>query len=83
MAVSYAVAKRGRYNFGKIKEILDMPDLIEIQRRSYKWFLEEGSQRPSETSRRFRFHGKLGLNSLILPLASQIRCGRMQGSDVT
>jgi DNA-directed RNA polymerase subunit beta len=42
VAVSYAVAKRERYNFGKIKEILDMPDLIEIQRRSYKWFLEEG-----------------------------------------
>ncbi len=33
---------RERVNFGKIEEILDMPNLIEIQQRSYQWFLDEG-----------------------------------------
>ena len=31
-----------RMTFSKIKEVLDMPDLIEIQKNSYKRFLEEG-----------------------------------------
>lgn len=31
-----------RMSFSKIKEVLDMPDLIEIQKNSYKRFLEEG-----------------------------------------
>lgn len=34
--------KRRRVNFGKIEEILPMPNLIEIQQKSYQWFLEEG-----------------------------------------
>ena len=34
--------RRERLNFGKIDEILDMPNLIEIQQKSYQWFLEEG-----------------------------------------
>lgn len=31
-----------RMSFSKIKEILEMPDLIEIQKKSYEWFLEKG-----------------------------------------
>ncbi len=31
-----------RMSFSKINEIIDMPNLIEIQKDSYKWFLEEG-----------------------------------------
>jgi DNA-directed RNA polymerase subunit beta len=34
--------QRQRFSFGKINEILDMPNLIEIQQRSYQWFLDEG-----------------------------------------
>ena len=38
-----AVAKRRqRVSYGKIEEILEMPNLIEIQQKSYNWFLEEG-----------------------------------------
>ena len=29
-------------SFAKINEVLDMPNLIEVQKNSYKWFLEEG-----------------------------------------
>ncbi len=36
------LGKRRRVSFGKIKEILDVPNLIEVQRKSYDWFLKEG-----------------------------------------
>jgi DNA-directed RNA polymerase subunit beta len=29
-------------NFGKINEVLEMPNLIEVQKNSYKWFRNEG-----------------------------------------
>ena len=31
-----------RHKFSKIEEIMEMPNLIAIQRNSYNWFLEEG-----------------------------------------
>lgn len=36
------VGKRTRMSFSKINEVLDMPNLIDVQKDSYKWFLEEG-----------------------------------------
>ncbi|MGI5876705.1 MAG: DNA-directed RNA polymerase subunit beta, partial [Dethiobacteria bacterium] len=36
--------KRTRKSYARINEILDLPDLIEIQKSSYRWFLEEGLQ---------------------------------------
>ena len=36
------IGKRTRMSYSKIKEIADVPNLIEIQLDSYKWFLEEG-----------------------------------------
>ncbi|MBP3400370.1 MAG: DNA-directed RNA polymerase subunit beta, partial [Selenomonadales bacterium] len=38
------VGKRVRYSYAKIKEVLDMPNLIEIQTNSYDWFLRKGLQ---------------------------------------
>ena len=34
--------KRTRYSYARIKEVMDMPHLLDIQRDSYKWFLREG-----------------------------------------
>ncbi|HHV07968.1 MAG TPA: DNA-directed RNA polymerase subunit beta [Firmicutes bacterium] len=31
-----------RYSFAKLVDVLDLPNLIEIQRSSYQWFLEKG-----------------------------------------
>ncbi len=31
-----------RMNFAKIDEVLEMPNLIEVQKSSYRWFIEEG-----------------------------------------
>jgi DNA-directed RNA polymerase subunit beta len=36
------VGKRTRLSFARIKEVLEMPNLIEIQQNSYRWFLNEG-----------------------------------------
>ena len=36
------VGRRTRMSFSKIHEVLDMPNLIEIQLNSYQWFLDEG-----------------------------------------
>ena len=36
------VGKKKRMSFAKIDEVLEMPNLIEVQKNSYKWFLEEG-----------------------------------------
>ena len=36
------LGKNVRMSFGKIPEVLDMPNLIDIQKSSYKWFREEG-----------------------------------------
>ena len=34
--------KAVRKSFSKIKEVIDMPDLIDIQKQSYEWFLKSG-----------------------------------------
>ena len=36
------LGKNTRMSFGKIEEVLKMPNLIEIQKNSYEWFLHEG-----------------------------------------
>ena len=35
-------AQRERYSFGNLEEVLELPDLIAIQRESFKWLLDEG-----------------------------------------
>ncbi|KJS22785.1 MAG: DNA-directed RNA polymerase subunit beta [Clostridiaceae bacterium BRH_c20a] len=35
-------ALRQRHSFAQIQEVMEMPNLIEIQQNSYQWFLEEG-----------------------------------------
>ena len=36
------LGRNTRMSFSKIGETLEMPNLIEVQKESYKWFLEEG-----------------------------------------
>ncbi len=36
------LGKTTRMSFGKINEALEMPNLIEVQKKSYEWFLDEG-----------------------------------------
>ena len=36
------MGKTTRMSFSKIKEVIEMPDLLEVQKKSYQWFLDEG-----------------------------------------
>ena len=35
-------AQRDRYSFANLEESLELPDLIDIQRKSFDWFMKEG-----------------------------------------
>ena len=37
-----SVGRRTRYSYARIKEVMEMPHLLDIQRTSYKWFLDVG-----------------------------------------
>jgi DNA-directed RNA polymerase subunit beta len=36
------IKKIQRYNFGRIPEIMEMPHLLDIQRKSFEWFMKKG-----------------------------------------
>jgi DNA-directed RNA polymerase subunit beta len=36
------LGRNTRMSFSKIREVLEMPNLIEVQKNSYQWFLDEG-----------------------------------------
>ena len=36
------VGTKTRKSYGKIQEVMQMPNLIQVQKDSYKWFLEKG-----------------------------------------
>jgi DNA-directed RNA polymerase subunit beta len=42
MAMSFLGQKRLRKYYGKIREVLEMPNLIEVQKSSYDLFLKSG-----------------------------------------
>ena len=42
MPKSKVLGKNTRMSFSKIDEMLEMPNLIEIQKKSYEWFLDTG-----------------------------------------
>ncbi len=57
------VGRKTRMSFGKIKEVLPMPNLVDIQTKSYDWFLEEGLQEVFEDiSPISDYAGKLSLD---------------------
>ena len=33
--------KRQRYTFGRAYDLVEMPDMIEVQRDSYRWFYQD------------------------------------------
>lgn len=42
MAKDKYYGKTLRKNFARHEEVMAMPDLLEIQKKSYKWFLDTG-----------------------------------------
>ena len=53
---------RTRRSYSRIKEVLDLPNLIEVQTDSYKWFLDEGLREMFDDIMPIEdFQGKLSL----------------------
>ena len=44
MAKDKYYGKTLRKNFARYEEVMEMPNLLDIQKSSYKWFLEKGLQ---------------------------------------
>ena len=42
VSVTTRAAQRERYSFGNLEEVLELPDLIAVQRESFQWLLDEG-----------------------------------------
>ncbi len=42
MSSSVAAGRRERRTYARINEVLDLPNLIEVQRSSYEWFIKQG-----------------------------------------
>ena len=42
MAYPVKVGKRERLDYGRIREVREIPNLIAVQKDSYEWFLKEG-----------------------------------------
>ena len=65
--------KSVRMSYSRQKEVLQMPNLIEIQKDSYQWFLDEGLKEAfADISPIMDFAGHLSLNSLTLHYAEMI-----------
>ena len=61
MAISYLGQKRLRKYYGKIREILEMPNLIEVQKSSYDLFLGSGDQAEADGRRRHQWCFPIGI----------------------
>lgn len=48
------VGGKVRWNYGRIPEVLEMPNMIAIQKQSYGWFLNEGLRETFVMFPRFR-----------------------------
>ena len=60
-----------RMSYQRRKEVLDMPDLIEVQKNSYKWFLTDGLREAFDDISPIRDHGdKLSLEFVDFKLAT-------------
>ena len=59
------VGKGIRMSYSKRDEVLEMPNLIEVQKNSYKWFIEKGLQEVFEDVSPIKdFSGNLELSFL-------------------
>ena len=66
------VGNNQRMSFSRRKEVLDMPNLIEVQTNSYKWFLEEGLKEVfKDISPITNFSGNLSLEFVDFKLCEQ------------
>ena len=67
-----ATGKNMRMSYARRKEVLEMPNLIEIQKNSYKWFLDEGLKEVfDDISPIFDYSGHLSLEFVDFELCEE------------
>lgn len=64
MATSYSSRKKVRKNFGRIREVAEMPNLIKVQKSSYDKFLQTDTLRDDRTA-----DGLQGVFKSVFPIA--------------
>ncbi len=80
------MGEKQRKSYSRIKEVLEMPNLIEVQKDSYKWFLEEGLQEVfDDISPIMDFNGNLVLEftDFILDLTPKYSIDECRERDAT
>ena len=66
------LGKTERMSFSRIDEVIDMPNLIEVQKNSYQWFLKEGLKEVfRDISTIEDYTGNLGLDFIDYRLDSE------------
>ncbi len=76
------VGRKERMSFGKINEVWPMPNLIDIQTKSYKWFLEEGLKEVFEDVSPIRdYAGNLSLDFLDYKLDEDPKYGQEEAKE--
>jgi DNA-directed RNA polymerase subunit beta len=76
------VGRKERMSFGKINEVWPMPNLIDIQTKSYKWFLEEGLKEVFENVSPIRdYAGNLSLDFLDYKLDEDPKYGQEEAKE--
>ena len=74
-----------RMSYSHIDEVIEVPDLIEVQKNSYQWFLDEGLMEVLEEVSPIKdFSGDMELSSVFArDLQLQTVSGDMKADDIT
>lgn len=83
MVKPHKLGKNVRMSFAKIDEALEMPNLIEVQKKSYNWFLKEGLMEVlRDVSPITDYSGNLSIEFVDFSIDSyaEISGGRVQGT---
>jgi len=68
-----SAVQNSRLSFAKIPKVLDIPDLLIVQKDSFKWFIEEGLKEIlDEISPIEDFSGRFSLEFLIIFLRNHL-----------
>ena len=82
MPQAVKVGKKERMSFSKIETVLDMPNLIDIQRNSYDWFVREGLAEVFEDISPIRdYAGNYALEFVDYTLSSDAKYGQQECKD--
>ncbi len=77
-----SVGKRVRMSYSKIDEVLELPDLIEVQKRSYDWFINEGLKEVFEDISPIKdYTGNLILEFVDYAIADEAKYGEEESKE--